>query len=153
MDEMLLAARPRRILIAEDDREMRHLLASVLSRDGCQVVEAQDGRELLSHIGSLLLRSPDAIALDLIVSDVRMPGRSGLEVLAGLRRADWATPFILITAFGSDEIHREARRLGVAAVFDKPFELDELRASVLRLVPPSTGTRGIDDSRRPANNE
>jgi DNA-binding response OmpR family regulator len=140
MDEMLLATRPRRILLAEDDKEMRHLLASVLSRDGWQVIEAQDGCELLQYIGSLLLRSRDAIALDLVISDVRMPGRSGLDVLAGLRRADWATPFILITAFGSDELHREARRLGAAAVFDKPFEIDELRAAVLRLVPPPPGT-------------
>jgi CheY-like chemotaxis protein len=140
MDEMLLATRPRRILIAEDDKEMRHLLASVLSRDGWQVVEAQDGCELLKHIGSLLLRSPDAISLDLIISDVRMPGRSGLDVLAGLRRADWATPYILITAFGSDGVHREALRLGASAVFDKPFEIDDLRAAVVQLVPPPFGT-------------
>jgi CheY-like chemotaxis protein len=135
IDDILAVTRPRRILVAEDDAEMRQLLASVLRRDGYQVIEARDGLELLNFIGSMLLWSRDAIDLDLVISDVRMPGRSGLDILAGLRRADWATPFILITAFGGQELHNEAHRLGAAAVFDKPFELDKLRATVQNLIP------------------
>lgn len=63
-----------------------------------------------------------------------MPWASGLTVLAALRRYDWATPAILITAFGDDETHSEARRLGAAAVFDKPFDMRDLRRAARRVL-------------------
>lgn len=153
LDEMMLGTRTRRILLAEDDSEMRRLLASALARDGCEVIEARDGHELLTYIGAVparALRSRDIAAVDLIISDVRMPGHTGLEVLAGLRRADWATPFILLTAFGSDEVHREAQRLGAAAICDKPFEMNQLMATVSALLPGGVrSARG--DQRRSAH--
>lgn len=55
-----------------------------------------------------------------------MPGKSGLEVLAGLRQSDWSTPVILITAFGDEWTHAEAQRLGATSI-DKPFDLHDLR--------------------------
>ena len=67
---------------------------------------------------------------DVIVSDERMPGVLGSEVLAGLREAQWPTPFILITGFGDEKTHQEAFRLGASAVFDKPFDLDDLRQTI-----------------------
>ena len=63
---------------------------------------------------------------DVIVSDIRMPGVSGLSVLAGLREIEGIPPIILITAFGDEETHAEADRLGAAAVLDKPFEMATL---------------------------
>lgn len=123
----------RRILIAEDDTELRRLLALALTGDGYEVVEAVDGRGLIEQIAKLWL-------IDAVISDVRMPGRSGLDVLAGFRRADWTTPFVLITAFGSEELHERAYVLGASAVFDKPFELDELRNVIRALVPPDLDT-------------
>jgi CheY-like chemotaxis protein len=62
-----------------------------------------------------------------------MPGRGGLAILHGIRRFSWCPPFLLITAFGDPEIHEEARRLGVLRVFDKPFDLDDLRRAVNEL--------------------
>jgi DNA-binding response OmpR family regulator len=124
--------RPLRILLAEDDREMRRLLATSLREEGFDVIAASDGNRLLEQIGSHIL-SPGRDPVDLVISDVRMPGRSGLEVLAGLRGADWATPFIIITAFGDEETHAEARRLGAVAVFDKPFDLDDFKTAVINL--------------------
>jgi FixJ family two-component response regulator len=56
-----------------------------------------------------------------------MHGVTGLDVLAGLRETDWATPVILLTAFGDAELHAEAHRLGALAVFDKPFDFRDLR--------------------------
>lgn len=128
-----LAASPVRVLLAEDDRELRLLLATVLRRDGYEVLEARDGNHLLEIMGESLVSSGGA-PLDIVVSDIRMPGKSGLELLAGLRRDDWATPVVLITAFGDPETHAEAYRLGADAVLDKPLDLDDLRVVVQALV-------------------
>ena len=62
-----------------------------------------------------------------------MPGHSGLEMLAALRREGWTTPVVLITAFGDRWVHDQARQLGAAAVLDKPFDIDALRAVLLSL--------------------
>lgn len=125
--------RPR-VLVAEDDREMRRLVVEALAQDGYDVAEVRDGVELLAQVGSSVLfggfgsvREPP----DLIVTDVRMPGLTGLTVLEGLRRAGGAVPVVVITAFGDDETHRVARENGAVAVFDKPFDLDDLRTIVL----------------------
>jgi CheY-like chemotaxis protein len=119
-----------RLLVAEDDTEMRVLVASSLRRDGYDVVEVSTGDQLIEALAALPLRSTTP---DLIVSDVRMPGRSGLEILAALRRTGRVTPVILITAFPDAATHAEARRLD-AVVFDKPFDLDDLRTAVLNMV-------------------
>lgn len=125
---------PMRILLAEDDAYMRSLVASTLRADGYDVVEAENGSDLLDGIDELLLWNRDGVALDLVISDVRMPGRSGLEVLAEMRRSDWATPVILITAFGDRALHEEAARLGTVAVLDKPFSMEKLRKTVKGLL-------------------
>lgn len=131
--EAFRSIRTTRILLAEDDREMRRLIASTLKKEGYEVVEVSDGNQLLSMIGSQILNPRNHPPADLVISDVRMPGHNGLEVLAGLRHADWSTPVILITAFGDDETHAEARRLGAAAIIDKPFDLNDLKTVVINL--------------------
>jgi CheY-like chemotaxis protein len=129
LDEDARAARFPRVLVAEDDTEMRMLLVRMLRKDGYHVEEVGSGAELLHRIGTSLL-SRRGEPPELIISDIRMPGFTGLEVLSGLREADWAMPVILITAFGDSETHAEAQRLGAEAVFDKPFDMDELRSAV-----------------------
>jgi CheY-like chemotaxis protein len=126
------ATRPQ-ILLAEDDREMRRMLVRMLSRRGCDVHEVPNGKELLGTM-TRGLAGVEGAAPDVIISDVRMPGVTGLEALARLRRVDWATPVILITAFGDAATHAEARRLGAACVFDKPFDLDVLCEAVVGLI-------------------
>jgi DNA-binding NtrC family response regulator len=121
------------VLLAEDDTEMRRLLVSTLRREHCQVIEARTGAQLSEQILAAGLGTNAEPDVDLIISDVRMPGRSGLDVLSALRRTDHQTPVILITAFGDAEIHAEAHRLGVLAVFNKPFDLDDLRMLVVSL--------------------
>jgi DNA-binding response OmpR family regulator len=126
---------PRRILLAEDDREMRHILAWELRLAGYDVVEAQNGVQLLDLLESSIIQAR-LFSVDMIISDIRMPGVSGLRVLEDLRRHDAHTPVVLITAFGDQQTHAEARRLGAAAVFDKPFDVDEFCAAVRGIVPP-----------------
>ena len=126
----------RRVLLAEDDAALRPLIASALRGDGYEVLEARDGLELLANVESTLAEwgpRPEGV---LIISDVQMPGLGGLDVLAILRCAFWAAPVILITAFGDEETHAEAHELGAAAVFDKPFDLDELRSVAHEAMPP-----------------
>ena len=127
------AAASQRILLAEDDTELRALIAVELRQDGYEVIEAADGAELLDWIeSSIRANRRDYFAA--IVSDIRMPGLSGLDVLAALHCAYWVTPVILITAFGDPETHAEARELGAVAVFDKPFDLAELRRALSAVV-------------------
>jgi CheY-like chemotaxis protein len=114
-----------RILVAEDDQEMRSLLVWNLRKAGFDVIECTDGWELLDHLGNPVL-SGEPDDFDLIVSDIRMPGVTGLEVLEGIHETEWFVPMILITAFGSEKIHREAEDYGAAAVLDKPFDIDDL---------------------------
>jgi DNA-binding NtrC family response regulator len=118
-----------RVLIAEDDNQMRRLLVRALRRDGHDVDEVASGDELLHRLGTSEL-SRHGGPPDLLVSDVRMPGLLGTEVLAGLRDAEWTTPVILMTAFGDAALETEARRLGALAVFQKPFDVDDLRTAV-----------------------
>jgi CheY-like chemotaxis protein len=124
-DDSVTLRRMPRILVAEDDAEMRRLLVWNLNKAGFDVVECVDGWELLDHLGKPVL-SGDPDDYDLIVSDIRMPGVTGLEILEGIHDTEWFVPMILITAFGSAEVHREAEELGAAGMFDKPFEIDDL---------------------------
>lgn len=121
--------RAPRILLADDQLEMRTLIRKMLVRRGCEVVEAEDGPGLVRILIDGL-KEEESRAPDLIITDVRMPGFTGLEVLARLRREQWTTPVILITAFGDAQLHHEALRLGAACVLNKPFELEELRGAV-----------------------
>ncbi len=122
-----------RVFLAEDDAEMRRLIASALRRDGHFVLEAHDGAGLLLELGHAYWGDLPDVTPTVVISDLRMPGRDGLAILRGLRRFAWCPPFILITGFGDDSIHQEAARLGAGAVFDKPFDIDKLRAAVARL--------------------
>ena len=124
-DNLAMPERMPRILIAEDDVEMRRLLTWHLHKAGFEVVECTDGWELLDHLGKPVdADEPDDF--DLIVSDIRMPGVTGLEILEGIHETEWFVPMILITAFGSAKVHQEAEQYGAAGMFDKPFDINDL---------------------------
>jgi DNA-binding response OmpR family regulator len=127
-DSQSSSSRKSRLLLAEDDFELRQLLACVLRADGHDVIEARDGNELWSLLSQDSLGSEEAFAL--VVSDVRMPGLTAFDVLSKLQRSLTDTPVILITAFGDQTTHLRALRLGASRVFDKPFDCDDLRAAV-----------------------
>lgn len=120
-----------RVLVAEDDDELRWLITRTLRKSGFDVIEARDGSALLERAGDMVLQNQAQSGIDLIVSDIRMPGWSGLDVLAGLKHAEVQIPMVLITAFGDDTTHRQAARLGAVAVVDKPFDMDHLCDVVL----------------------
>jgi CheY-like chemotaxis protein/anti-sigma regulatory factor (Ser/Thr protein kinase) len=123
-----------RILLAEDDDAFREILAMSLRDRGHTVVECRTGIDIVRCI-SEFTETQRAIDFDLVISDIRMPGVTGLEALEGMRDLDGWPPVILITAFGDRETHEEARRLGAAAMIDKPFEIADLLAAVNALLP------------------
>jgi CheY-like chemotaxis protein len=121
-----------RVLVAEDDPEMRKLVVEALRRDGHEVQQAVDGRDLLLRVAEEFDRDASLALIDVVVSDIRMPGYSGLEMFERLFDACWRVPLILMTAFGDDETRKRAERVG-AVLFDKPLRLEDLRAAVKRL--------------------
>ncbi|MBI5489721.1 MAG: response regulator [Deltaproteobacteria bacterium] len=133
-------ARPqarRCVLLADDDDELRELLAFVLRRSGLLVVEARDGAEVLAYVRRSLAADAPVPRPDVLITDYGMPGWSGFDVLDALRKAGINIPVIVITANGSDELQAEAARLRVRAVMDKPIDPVHLCETVAELVPGS----------------
>ena len=114
--------RPPRILVVDDERSMRELLAIVLRREGYEVLLAENGRTAIE----LLEREP----VDLLISDIKMPDLSGVDVLRAAKRIDQDILGIMITAFASTETAVEAMRLGACDYLSKPFDIDLLKMKV-----------------------
>ena len=107
-----------RLLVVDDDPEMRELLVEVLTEEGYEVAEAPDGAHAL-----IRLRAEEFGA---IILDKNMPGLSGLDLLPGLRTICPETPVILITAFGDVSTYMEAMEKGAFEYVFKPFRMEEL---------------------------
>ncbi|MCG8421445.1 MAG: response regulator [Proteobacteria bacterium] len=125
------------ILAADDDVTMRTMLGASLRRAGFDVLLAKNGEDLLAELDAT---NGAGNAPDLVITDIRMPGTSGLEVLARIRKAVPLLPVILITAFGDRKTHERARALGASAVLDKLFDLRELRRHVEALIGHKAGS-------------
>ena len=116
-----------RILVVDDDGEMRALLVDVLGDEGYDVVEAANGAEALIRLR--------AVSFAAIVLDKNMPGLSGLDLLPGLRVVCPETPVILITAFGDVATYMEAMEKGAYEYVFKPFRMEELLRILRRALP------------------
>ena len=113
-----------RILIADDDPDIRDGCAQVLSRLGCQITETSTGAEAL--------RLLDKYEFDLLLLDLKMPDMNGLDLLRTVREQDENLPVIMITAYGTIQNAVEAMRMGANDFLPKPFEPEELRLVVKR---------------------
>ncbi len=125
--------RSARILLAEDDEEIRRALESLLSFDGYEVRSVDNGGELMDYLSSWILGDTDEAPADLIITDIRMPGFNGLSILEGLRARGWTLPVIVMSAFADREIRERVARLGGAVFFAKPFEPGDLERAVEEL--------------------
>ena len=108
--------------VVDDERSMRELLAIVLRREGYDVLLAENGRAAIAAIE----REP----IDLLISDIKMPDMSGVDVLRAAKRIDQDILGIMITAFASTETAVEAMRLGACDYLSKPFDIDLLKMKV-----------------------
>ena len=113
------AAPPARILIVDDERSMREMLAILLRREGHDVVIADNGRGAID----LLNQRP----FDVVVSDARMPDLDGLEVLRHARSLNPSVIAIMITAYGSPDLIKGVEQLGVNDYVEKPFNTEVLK--------------------------
>lgn len=121
-----------RVLLIEDDAEMRAMLTEALADEGYRVTECADAYEWIEACSPS--ESPDAAPnYDIVVSDIKMPGVSGLALLEGLRGSRRNPPTILVTAFGDAGIHERAMKLGAVAVLDKPFAIDDLLCEIRKV--------------------
>jgi DNA-binding response OmpR family regulator len=139
-------SRPLRIILAEDDDELRSFLTLVLARAGHAVVALEDGLELSDYISLTQCCGGPLQAPDLIVSDLQMPGRSGLETLERLLASGVTCPVVLLSAFTDEETRKEAQRLGVRRVLDKPVDVEELRGTVREVTSHPYKSPGISGS-------
>ncbi|MCA9283921.1 MAG: sigma-54-dependent Fis family transcriptional regulator [Phycisphaerales bacterium] len=115
-----------KVLVVDDKELMRDSVATTLSRRGHAVAVAADAQAALHRIAE---RSPDAV-----ITDLQMPGMTGLELLGEIRRLDEQLPVILMTAFGTVETAVSAMKQGAFDYVTKPFSGDELAIAVDRAV-------------------
>ncbi len=121
-----------RIVIAEDSNELRRLLAAGLEHVGLEVLEAENGTELVEIVVGARRSAPTA-ELSLIITDVRMPGLDGVAAVEWLRRLAISTPVIFMTAFGDARIREAAGKLNSRWI-DKPVSLSGLRLLVAEML-------------------
>ena len=123
------------VLLAEDDDEMRRILSEALEDAGYRVSTVSDGMALLHRLELEGPESTWAPPFDVLVSDIRMPGLTGMEILAGLHAAELRFGVVLISAFADEPTRKEATDLGAVAVLSKPFPLQNLLDAVRAVAP------------------
>src|SRR5579864_3668311 len=110
----------QRVLVVDDEEKLRRVLELQLSTAGFEVDKARSAEEALKLVDRA----------DLILTDLKLPGMDGLELLAAIRRQNMRSPVIVMTAFGSVEVAVEAMKSGAVDFLLKPFSLDHLMAVV-----------------------
>ncbi|MFN8543885.1 MAG: sigma-54 dependent transcriptional regulator [Candidatus Binatia bacterium] len=109
-------------LVVDDERKMRRILQMVLERMGIESVAAETGPEALERFR--------AEKIDLVLTDLKMPGMTGIELLAELRALDTDVPVIVLTAYGTVQTAVEAMKLGAFDYVLKPFDLDAIEMTI-----------------------
>ena len=112
-----------KILIVDDESNIRLMLRLALQASGHTTDSAADGPEALERFG-------DGTPFDLVLLDQRMPAMDGLEVLKAMKARDARAKIIMVTAFGTVDLAIEAKRAGATHFLRKPFTTDVLRAAV-----------------------
>jgi len=108
------------VLLVDDDPGVRFALTEVLSDRGYRVVCASSGAQALTALDAA------AGSVDVVVTDLSMPGMDGLELTSRIAARLPALPVILLTAHGSDQLMRIASRHGACGCLSKPFDIDEI---------------------------
>ncbi len=110
------------ILVVDDEKSMRDFLKILLNKEGHSVVTAKDALDGLNHLKNS--------QVDLIISDIKMPGMSGLELLEEVKNINIDLPVIMITAFASPNDAVSAMKNGAFDYISKPFNVDEIKSVI-----------------------
>ncbi len=114
-----------RILVVDDEAAQRELIGGFLKKQGHEVLLAGSGAEALSRVAEA--------RVDLLISDFKMPGMSGLELLRAVKAVNPEIPFLLVTAYGTVETAVQAMKEGAADYLTKPLDLEELLLRIARV--------------------
>jgi DNA-binding NtrC family response regulator len=134
--------RQARILIVEDNDRLRRGIARSLRESWEEVHEAASGEEAVTR-----LRDPETEPFDVVLSDLRLPGLDGLEVLRAARERDAQTSVVLLTAYGTIEAAVEAMREGAFDFVQKPIDLEQIELRVARAVEPGRLVAEVEELR------
>ncbi len=128
--------RVKTVLIVDDEETLTWSMAKSLSKDRnkYEVLVANNGKEALGH----LKRNK----IDLMITDIRMPDINGLDLLLRAKKEYPETKVVIMTAYGSSDIRREANRRGSLYYVEKPFEISEIRRIIIDLLDKKKGFQG-----------
>jgi len=126
----------KKVLIVDDEETLTWSMARSLSKDKdkYEVFIANNGREALN----LLKKNK----VDLVISDIRMPDINGLDLLVNIKKEYPLTKVIIMTAYGSSDVQKEANRRGSLYYVEKPFEISDIRKIIIDLIGRKKGFRG-----------
>ncbi len=116
-----------RILVAEDEKAVAHMIGMVLGGPAAKVTSARNGWEALIKIGAT------ARPFDVVITDHRMPRMTGLELVRRLKAQNFGGKILVLSAYLSDEVICEYQALGVDMMMTKPFDFDELQEAMALL--------------------
>jgi len=117
---------PRAILVVDDEERLRKALVRSLGQENCRALAAASGEEAV--------RILQKRKIDLVITDLVMPGMDGMTLVRKIKSADPSIEAIIITAYGSAESEQEAKALGVSCYLAKPFDLSHLKSKVNELL-------------------
>ena len=113
------------ILVVDDEENVSKLLQKILMKEGYIAHRASNGEEALEIF--------ESTQVDMVISDIKMPGISGIELLRRIKSIDTSITFIMITAFATLETAIYALKMGARDYITKPFDLDEVLSSVRKI--------------------
>jgi len=126
----------KRVLVVDDEDDLTWSISKHLAKD-------KDRYELICvHSGKKALEVLSQLPVQLVISDIRMPEISGLDLLVKIKDFYPTTKVIIMTAYGSSEVHDEANARGCFKYIEKPFEINELRKLILEGIEEKKGFRG-----------
>jgi len=116
---------PKKVLIVDDEEILTWIMSKTLAKDRKRY------EVLVANDCSKALQIMDEVPIDLVITDIRMPGMSGLDMIEEVRQRHPDTKVIVMTAYGSPEIQKEAINRGCLYYLEKPFKIEELRSLIL----------------------
>jgi YesN/AraC family two-component response regulator len=126
----------KKVLIVDDEETLTWSMAKSLSKDKdkYEVIIANNGREALNYL--------EKNRIDLVITDIRMPDINGLDLLVKVRKEYPQTKVIIMTAYGSSDVQKEANQRGSLYYVEKPFEISDIRKIIIDLIGKKKGFRG-----------
>jgi DNA-binding response OmpR family regulator len=126
----------KKVLIVDDEETLTWSMSKSLSkdRDKYELIIANNGQEALNHLHEN--------KIDLVITDIRMPDINGLDLLVKIKKEYPQTKVIIMTAYGSSDVQKEANQRGSLYYIEKPFEISEIRKIIIDLIGKKKGFRG-----------